>query len=395
VAETLKQPDDPTFDAALAWVCAHSGFSPDGVDRQRLKAAVQRYGPVLPLPPVTLATSEQLLEAVMVCETYFFRQPEHVEHMLHRWLPGWLELGRPTLRAWSAGCASGEEAYSLAAGLMGALPFGVDFEVLGTDLLERNLLQARAGVYSRSSLRSNPPAAAVLFDDVSAEYLRIQERFLKRVRCARCNLLEPPPGEFDVVFCRNVLMYFSPPAAAIALRHLAASVAPGGLLVLGTLDVADVPAGLKRLGPPELSSFVRPPASASPKPERAPPSPAPRPSSPSAAPRSAASASADACVAEHLRALAHLDRGQPAAAETVLRALLARHPDYLPGLLERALLLEKLGHAAKAAEAMRAVLSLASALADGVTVQGPELLPVAYYRASASAFLQRDGEAGR
>jgi chemotaxis protein methyltransferase CheR len=171
-------------------------------------------------------------EQARVGETWFFRQPEQFA-ALARLLPP-AGRGGPLVH-WSAGCASGEEAYSLAIALA-ELRRGDD-RVLGTDLSERALAHARTGLYGAGSLRGAHP-------DLERRHLgtalpaRIAPAIRSRVDFQRHNLVrEDAPWTFDVVLCRNVLAYFEPAARRTVLEKLFGALRPGGLLVLGSVEL--------------------------------------------------------------------------------------------------------------------------------------------------------------
>ena len=189
------------------------------------------------------------------------------------------------------------------------------------------------------------------------------------------NLLDPPPrgsGSFDLILCRNVLIYFAADALRIATAHLANALAPGGALIFGALDVNGPPRGLMRVGRPELNIFTRPPiASLVPAPKRA----------SSAPPR------VQAHIELHLIALECLDRGDTQSADAKLSELRQIAPDYVPGLLEYALLHVRRGDARTASEAMRALANKIESRPVDECVLGPEDLPIGYYLAAARAFL--------
>ena len=175
-----------------------------------------------------------LLEHALVRETSFWRHPEQLEAV------GRLAAAAAApLSIWSAGCATGEEPYSVAISLLEAGRAGRGDRVLATDVSERALLAARAGLYGPHTLRRLPPDLAERWLEGEGER-RVREAPRGLVRFARHNLVAdpPPPGApFDVVLCRNVLIYFDAPTAAGVLRRLAEAVAPGGALVLGPVEL--------------------------------------------------------------------------------------------------------------------------------------------------------------
>jgi chemotaxis protein methyltransferase CheR len=328
---------------------------------------------------------DALCQAVSVGETFFFRQPEHFRWIAARLSLAWAQEGRSEIHAWSAGCATGEEAYSLAACLLDLAPPGAQVSVLGTDLLERNLAAARDGTYGSWSRRVSGPMLHRVFADDTAERASVLQHVRNATRFLRHNLLDPPPGVFDIVFCRNVLVYFSPEAARIVLRNLSQAVAPDGALFFGSMDVTQPVPGLRLARPSELQIYwheapelFTPKAIAKlPVPPPATP-PKPLPFDP---------------VGLHVQALERIESGEIKRALADLEELSRKAPDYLPALLERALLLKRQGERSAAAQLMREVLRRAEALLPDQVVQGPEALLASFYRESAVAYLRGTGGA--
>jgi SAM-dependent methyltransferase len=299
---------------------------------------------------------------------------------------------RRALAAWSAGCASGEEAYSLAATLL-AVAAGRPIEVLGTDLSPRALARAAAGTYGRWSRRDAGPMLYPILapgEGAGADVLRVSGELRRTVRLARHNLLDPPPapaGGFDVVLCRNVFVYLRPDAARRVARHLSDALAEGGLLIVGNLGATehlDDPA-LEPTGPRELGAYVRRPASPAvdPRPRRKTRETGPPPPGPTLTAQELAEH-----VAAHLRALHLLEASRLAEAEILLSGLVGAG-GYVPALLELALLSERRGRPARAAELAARVLELLERRDPDAEVAGPEPLPVRYYTTIAHTFLAR------
>ncbi|HEX2104007.1 MAG TPA: CheR family methyltransferase [Solirubrobacteraceae bacterium] len=143
--------------------------------------------------------------------------------------------GRDRIRAWSAGCASGEEAYTLALLWEESAP-GLELDVLATDIHPPVLARARAARYEASSARELPaPLRARGFDAGPDGALVVRPEARRRVTVARHDLRDPPPdGPFDLVLCRNVAFtYFAPAAQRAVLARVASALRPGGALVLG------------------------------------------------------------------------------------------------------------------------------------------------------------------
>jgi chemotaxis protein methyltransferase CheR len=173
---------------------------------------------------------DRFRRSIAVSVSGLFRDPEQFDILEHELLPPLLEGGR-ALRVWSAGCADGSELYSIALVLdrLGALDRSF---LLGSDLLEENLELARLGRYGETEIDSD---------------LR------HRVRWERRDLVREgaPPGRWDLVLCRNVAIYLAPAAKQALHELLAASLAPGGVLLLGTSERLAEPArlGVERLAP--------------------------------------------------------------------------------------------------------------------------------------------------
>lgn len=188
---------------------------------------------------------DHLVCAVSTNVTAFFREPHHYELLAGKLLPAWLERRRrepARLRLWSAGCATGEEAWALAMVLAEALelePAQVDARILATDLSPRALAQAREGIYPLDRLAgiSESRRHRWLLRGLGpyANRVRVHARLQELVRVQPLNLLHewPMRGPFDAIFCRNVMIYFDPPTRQRLLQRFAALLAPDGYLFLG------------------------------------------------------------------------------------------------------------------------------------------------------------------
>jgi chemotaxis protein methyltransferase CheR len=185
----------------------------------------------------------RMLDAICTNETQFFREPKHFEFLATKVFPGWIaeaDAGRRPRRArvWSAACSSGEEPYSLAMALLAALP-GWDVEVLATDLSTKVLARAKAGVWALERARQIPRSyleAFMLRGYGSQEGLmKACEALRAVIRFARVNLAsgEWPNGPFDLLFCRNVLIYFDRVTKIRVVERLLDRLAPDGFLFLG------------------------------------------------------------------------------------------------------------------------------------------------------------------
>lgn len=169
-------------------------------------------------------------------ETYFFREPKHFDFLRDTILPKHTP-GRP-FRVWSAASSSGEEAYTIAMVLadnLGSTPW----EILGSDLSTRVLEKALAGLYPMERLRGIPQASlrAHCLKGIGSQEgsFMIDPILRRRVRFEQINLNEPLPnvGEFDVVFLRNVMIYFQTETKRQVVARLLAKLRPGGYFIVG------------------------------------------------------------------------------------------------------------------------------------------------------------------
>jgi chemotaxis protein methyltransferase CheR len=373
-----------------AWAAERLGFDYRALKMERLAEAarlqVLRLGSVeaflRALDARDAHVEDALVAVVTVGETYFFRQREHFELLSQ--LPA---LRQERLLAWSAGCSTGEEAYSLAAKLRELTGMGASrLSVWGTDVNEASLDQARAAHYGRWSWRDLSPVAAR-----TQEARTLEPANRACVRFARHNLLESPAfdggkGErFDLVFCRNVLVYFSPLPAARALAAMTDALRPGGWMVLGNTDLPGAPTGLKRIGPPALCIYAKDKAAA-------PRQPAPlRAASAAPSPPVKAPDEGQDPVAWHRRVLTLIEDGLRAAALKELGRLVHAHPDYLPGRFEHALALRRAGHGSAAAAELKALLAQVQGRGLAENVPGPEPLSLEFYVNSAHSFISSTG----
>jgi len=183
--------------------------------------------------------SEPLLSSVVdvlvTNETSFFREPQHFE-FLAKWLAA--QAPHSELRLWCAACSSGEEAYS-AAMVLASQARGLRWSILATDLSQRMLVRAQRGVYSQAQIRSVPPTYADRFcwpgvDDCAGAVL-IDPALRRHIRFQQLNLNRPLPdsGSFQLIFLRNVLIYFDNAARRAMVQRIINRLAPGGVLLSG------------------------------------------------------------------------------------------------------------------------------------------------------------------
>ena len=391
-----KSAADRALDALLAYAAEWSGFQPESVAREAVRRCLERElannASIQALLRRAAARDPELVrvvrEAIGVRETYFFRSPEHFELVASR-VAGLAASG--VVRAWSAGCSTGEEAWSLAATIVANMGGRVDQTqqmVVGTDIHAPALEQAKSGTYRLNSQRPSAPMLYPCFT-TSGNRLVVNEALRTITSFAIHDLRDPPPGEFELIFCRNVLIYFKREAAREVLARIASALVPGGLAVFGTIDVdaADVPQ-LVRIGKPELNAFTtRPTARA-----RKRPTTLDVVASTVIPARAAAPAVPDQALALHRSALMWIEMGGRGSADKALAELNRAYPDYVPGILERALAHARRGDAAGAAQWMTEVMKRIENLPDDQMIVGPEELPVAFYRETARTYLERPRE---
>jgi chemotaxis protein methyltransferase CheR len=186
-------------------------------------------------------------EAITIKETSFFRNLLPFHLLADRIIPGLIAKRQQErrLRLWSAGCATGQEAYSLAMLVHDRFPQLVDWDVriIGTDISRSACDYARRGRYSRSEMNRGLPARTMLrYFEPRGEEWEVCEELRRMVRFECGNLCDPPATgltiseRFDVVFLRNVLLYFSPTECAQALAEVYARMRPHAALLLGASE---------------------------------------------------------------------------------------------------------------------------------------------------------------
>ncbi len=185
---------------------------------------------------------EQFVNAFTVNETYFYREDHQFRCLTSDLLNRRVKLKKPgePIRIWSAPCSTGEEAYSIAMWLLENWPQvdQYDVEIIGSDIDTAVLEAARAGIYGRRALmRLSDDLVAKYFTQTGPETWQIINELRESVRFTPVNLSKPGQtrdhGIFDVVFCRNMLIYFDDTSRRIAAENLSDNLAPGGYLCLG------------------------------------------------------------------------------------------------------------------------------------------------------------------
>lgn len=198
-----------------------------------------RFGQYLALVERESQERVEMLDRLVTNETRFFREPAQFAFLETEILPRWRAEARPRrVRVWSAGCSTGQEPYSIAMTLLAGLE-GWEIEVLATDLSGRALRQAMAGVWPVEKAAEIPEKylKAYMLRGVRSQSGVMSAAASVRavIRFQRLNLHEELPelGTFDLIFCRNVLIYFDLAARTKAVTRILSRLAPAGYLFLG------------------------------------------------------------------------------------------------------------------------------------------------------------------
>ena len=183
----------------------------------------------------------EIMDILTVNETYFFREQEQLAAFSKKILPELKERNKDKkkINIWSAGCSTGEEPYTIAMLIIEDGGFnGWEINILGTDISERVLKAAREGVYKKNSFRTTDPYFInAYFQKQLNEDQKISDKVKKLVTFSRLNLFDILKikliGEIDVIFCRNVLIYFNRDAKKNVIENFHETLVEGGYLLLG------------------------------------------------------------------------------------------------------------------------------------------------------------------
>lgn len=194
---------------------------------------------------------QQFINVVTTNETSFFRTPRIWEHFQSEFLPKWFaENPKKTLQLWSAAASSGEEAYGLAICCMDFQKKhpGFEFKITATDISTEVLAEAQKGVYNLRSVEFLKKSKAHLFDQffivVDEDSFKVAAELKTKIHFGTHNLFTVKKEQFDIVFLRNVLIYFTGVDQEIVLKNVAKSLPVNGTLVIGeseSLNRLDTP----------------------------------------------------------------------------------------------------------------------------------------------------------
>src|SRR5436305_2908162 len=248
----MTESEDAEFERLLHFLQQQRGFDFGGYKRPSLMRRVQRrtelagiqgfdaYIEYLELHPEEFA---QLFNTILINVTSFFRDEPAWDYLKQELLPQILRDKDPQeqVRIWSAGCASGQEAYSLAiafAEVMGTEAFRERVKVYGTDADEEALSQARLASYSAKELETVPPALIERYFEPSGARRVFRADLRRAVIFGRHDLIQDAPiSRLDLLVCRNCLMYFNAETQARILERFHFAVNDGGYLILGKAEM--------------------------------------------------------------------------------------------------------------------------------------------------------------
>jgi two-component system, chemotaxis family, CheB/CheR fusion protein len=244
--------EDPAFEALLDFLARARGFDFTSYKRVSLERRTRRrmdavgcesFSDYLDFLEVHPDEFEQLFNELLINVTEFFRDPPAWEHLRTDALPLLLER-KPAdepIRVWSAGCSSGQEAYTVAivlAELLGVDVYGERVKVYATDVDEQALDQARRATYTADETEGVPPDLRERYFEKNDQRYAFRTDLRRTVIFGRNNLVSDAPiSRLDLLICRNTLMYLTAEAQARILRHFHFALADPGLLMLGKSEM--------------------------------------------------------------------------------------------------------------------------------------------------------------
>lgn len=216
--------------------------------RTRLRARViangfksyKEYRDYLKSIPANHSEWQSFTNVLTTNKTDFFREPKHFDFLVQHIIPEWVKSGKKLFRIWSAACSTGEEPYTLAMILERALPTGCDFKILATDIDTEVLKTAENAVYPISKLSEISHEYQLnclnLGKGEASGWFRIKPRLKEKVFFKQVNLVDsekPSEESFDLVLCRNVLIYFGQTEINFVQEKLLLATRPSGHLFIG------------------------------------------------------------------------------------------------------------------------------------------------------------------
>ena len=206
------------------------------------RCGLPRTSDYLAMAATSAVEREALINAFTINETYFYREEHQLAALSDHLLPRIIATRQPgdLVRIWSMPCATGEEPYSIAIWLLENWPLvdAYNIEIVGSDIDTAAIAKAEAGYFSQRALARLPAAACEsYFEPQDGHTRRIIQDLRESVRFTPANLIDRENmarlGRFDVILCRNLLIYFDTKAQQRAAENLYHALAPGGYLCLG------------------------------------------------------------------------------------------------------------------------------------------------------------------
>jgi two-component system, chemotaxis family, CheB/CheR fusion protein len=248
----MSEERDPSFEALLEFLKRSRGFDFTGYKRPSLERRFRRrmetvgcgsFGDYLDYLEVHPEEYEQLFNTLLINVTEFFRDPPAWDELRRAALPEILDAKRPEepIRVWSAGCASGHEAYTIAMILaeeLGHDAFRERVKIYATDIDEEALEIARHAIYSPKELESVPEELRSTYFERVDQRVAFRKDLRRSVIFGRNNLIaDAPISRLDVLLCRNTLMYLNAETQARILRHFHFALGMPGILMLGKSEM--------------------------------------------------------------------------------------------------------------------------------------------------------------
>lgn len=182
----------------------------------------------------------RVMDAFSVQETYFWREADQIRALVERVVPAWFKTNARPMRIWSAACATGDEPYSLAMALREGGWGNHPIEILASDASEAALVKARAGLYRDRSFRALPAPLREKYFTAKGELFELDPQIKSRVTFRWANLMDldalPEANAVDVIFCRNVFIYFSGASIKRVVGSFAQRLPVDGSLFIGSSE---------------------------------------------------------------------------------------------------------------------------------------------------------------
>lgn len=183
---------------------------------------------------------EHAWEALSVQETYFWREMAQINALTEIIIPEWFRKHSTPFRIWCAACATGEEPSSVAIAIAEAGLYSHPIEITASDANASALKRAKAGIYRERSFRSLPAALQLKYFKSAAGGLQLNAEIISKIKYRQANLSESADvaalARVQVIFCRNVFIYFSPHAVRQTVANMAAKMPAGGHLFVGAAE---------------------------------------------------------------------------------------------------------------------------------------------------------------